>query len=369
MKAPRYDLLDGRGTYHYKGYSAKSDNLLPPLLVATPFGMQPGDARLADVSGDGLPDFAIGRLPVVTAGELQAVVAKIRAYEAGGGWRSELLFAADNGGEAGDFAAASDEIARNVVDGYAIEKAYIDNSSAGEVRSSVLSGFSHGKGLVNYVGHAGITALAHEGILKSGDVDGLGNAGNAPVLIAASCDMAQCSVPGYASLGETLVVNRNGAVAVWSALGEAFNTVNKNQAGWIVGSLYRGNGALLGDAVCDGITGAANGAAIALRYVLLGDPTLGVCSSARLRQAIVPSRMTRYEWLRLMFTPIELDDLGVDVNSVIQPFEPKPTIFRFGVNEREIKEPVYDGRVIDLHKAGDEIILRAGENVLNLTGV
>ena len=51
-----------------------ADNLLPPLMAATPHGLFASDNRFADVEGDdGVPEMAIGRLPVVTSDELDAV--------------------------------------------------------------------------------------------------------------------------------------------------------------------------------------------------------------------------------------------------------------------------------------------------------
>ena len=60
----------------------------------------------------------IGRLPVKTLAETQAVVDKIVQYETHpfpGGWNEKVTFVADNADEAGDFAAASEMVATTYV--------------------------------------------------------------------------------------------------------------------------------------------------------------------------------------------------------------------------------------------------------------
>jgi hypothetical protein len=70
-KAPRYVVLVGEGTYDYKDNLGYGDNLLPVLMVATPHGLFASDNRFVDVVGnDGVPEMAIGRLPVATSSEL-----------------------------------------------------------------------------------------------------------------------------------------------------------------------------------------------------------------------------------------------------------------------------------------------------------
>ena len=63
-----------------RGYGG---NLLPPVMVGTPQGLFASDGWLVDSNGNGAPAVAIGRLPVLTAEELQRVVDRIIAYEGG----------------------------------------------------------------------------------------------------------------------------------------------------------------------------------------------------------------------------------------------------------------------------------------------
>ncbi|MGH9336702.1 MAG: C25 family cysteine peptidase, partial [Vicinamibacteria bacterium] len=52
--APRFVVLLGKGTYDFKDVLAKGDNLMPPLMAATPNGLFASDNRLADVVGEDL---------------------------------------------------------------------------------------------------------------------------------------------------------------------------------------------------------------------------------------------------------------------------------------------------------------------------
>ena len=82
---PQYVVLLGKGTYDYKGVTHQATNLLPPLMVSTPEGMFASDNRFADVVGDdGIPEYALGRIPVVSNDEFNAYLAKLSASESHG---------------------------------------------------------------------------------------------------------------------------------------------------------------------------------------------------------------------------------------------------------------------------------------------
>jgi len=99
-KSPRYVVLAGDGSLDYKDALGFGGNLIPPKLVPTDSGLAASDNYLADVDGDHLPEFSIGRLPVVSPEELATVIEKIIAYEQGPGSLAAVLVAdlPDNGG-------------------------------------------------------------------------------------------------------------------------------------------------------------------------------------------------------------------------------------------------------------------------------
>jgi hypothetical protein len=212
-KKVKYAVLAGKGTYDYNDRLGKGDNLVPVILAKTPDGLFAADKEFGDVKGkDGLPEIAIGRLPVVTNAELRDVIEKIKAYDGSqGGWTGKALMIADNNDGGGDFAQGSDELA-GLADGYPAEKIYLSGSPA-ETRSRILAAWSAGAGLVNYCGHAGLDRLAQENIFDVTTAIGLRNNGRLPLAVMLTCVAGRFELPGFTSLGEALLLNREGGIA------------------------------------------------------------------------------------------------------------------------------------------------------------
>jgi hypothetical protein len=218
----------GEGSLDYKNYRGYGDSVVPPLLVGTPYGLFASDNRLVDVNEDGVPEMAIGRLPVLSGSELSALIGKIKAYErsVGGDWQQDVLMVADDVDiEAGHFPVDSDAVASLIPAGYNVQKVYITaETSASEVRNELLARLQAGLRLVNYIGHGAPDRLASEGLLRVSDVAGLGNGDRLPVLAGMTCLIGRYEHPGGDSLSEQLVLQRDGgAIAVWSPTGMSLN--------------------------------------------------------------------------------------------------------------------------------------------------
>ena len=274
--APRFVLLAGNGTYDYRDNLGLGTCLLPPFMVRTPYGLHASDNRLADLDGDGMPDLAIGRLPVLTPQELAGAVAKIVSYESGGAWKQDVLLAADNPDMGGDFPLCSDAIAQHVPESYDLAKAYLPDRTVPEARAMTLAGLSNGCRLLNYLGHATRTRLAAEGLIEIDDLAGLANASNAPIVLGMSCTLGRFAVPGYDSLGSALAAKPNGgAVAVWAPVGLAWNAASAALDDALFEALFTAKRARFGEAVLDALqTRAPAGSTLVDMYSLLGDPAL-----------------------------------------------------------------------------------------------
>jgi hypothetical protein len=304
QKAPRYLLLAGSGSYDYKDYSGAHDNLLPPMLVATAGGVQVSDAALADVSGNGLPDIAVGRIPARTAAELDDAVTKIINYESGGSWKTNVLMAADNADDGGEFSSDSEVLAGKVPAGYSVTKTYLGSNNTAEVHQQIMDSLSAGVAVFNYIGHAGITGLANENIFTADDIGGLSNSANAAIMLSASCDIAQFGIPGYPAMGEKMVVGTNGAAAVWSAIGGVYNRDSIRLSGGVFDSIFAAGTARIGDALMDSFEADSYGASLSDHYVLLGDPALAVGSpDAAPRSAVLSDTIAYSEWKLINFAP------------------------------------------------------------------
>jgi Peptidase family C25 len=257
QRAPTAVTLVGDGTADPRDYSARhSPNIIPPYLAMVDpwigetaceacYAQLDGDSPLADVP----PDLRLGRLPVKSADELRALVAKIIGYETAAGgldWRSRAVFVADNYREAtgatdsaGDFAAFADQSAALLAPGIDIRRLYYDpspthvgvpwrepDSARAYARTREL--LDGGAGLATYVGHShqwqwAVTdpAATPSYLLELYDADELANVGRLPILLEMTCLTSAFQTPAYSgtTIDERLLLAPGGAVAIWGPTG------------------------------------------------------------------------------------------------------------------------------------------------------
>lgn len=279
---PGYAVLVGEGSLDYRNLLGYGDCVMPPLLVRAEGGLFPADNRLGDVTGDGHPEMAVGRIPVLTAAELDAYVDKILAYESqeSPDWASNALLLADSPDAAASFSADSDRVAASIPAGYAIERIYLDAEPLAQARERLFAGLASGASLVNFVGHGGLDRLSGSGLLTSADVASLGNGDRLPVLTAMTCTVNRFAVPGVPSVGELLVKSpAGGAAAVWGPSGLSFHGEARHLAELFYRRTSEADGARLGDwilrSMADYRALGGDGAMLDI-YNLLGDPALSV---------------------------------------------------------------------------------------------
>lgn len=278
--APRYVVLAGKGSYDYRGLHGDTANLVPAMVAATGLGLVGSDLPLADFVGrDGDPEVAIGRLPVLSADELRAFVAKLRAYESApaGSWSSRVALVADDADAAGDFPATSLRLRDRIPAGFDVETIHLASpADAAAARARLLTAFGEGAALINFVGHGGLDRLAHEVLLASDDVPALANGARLPVFTAESCYVASFAFPGFRTLAEELVLApQGGAIAAWGPGGLSFEGEVAELADRILPALLDSGSGRLGDRAVAGLRAylAAGGKArVAAAYTLLGDP-------------------------------------------------------------------------------------------------
>lgn len=282
-RAPRYVALIGKGSYDYRDLLGEEGNLLPPRMVSSRHGLVPSDSSFAIFDGSPLPRMAVGRLPVVSAAELLALVDKIAAYEASGGgeWSGRGLLVADNPDSAGAFHLDSDALAAGLPAGLDLERVYLGQPlSLTEARERTVAGFRDGARFVSYVGHGGFDRMAAEGLLTREQVPSLDNGERLPVVAALTCNLGMFAFPGFTSLGEALVIEAGGgAAAVWGPMGLSLNAEATALGGRLLPGLAAdGGGELrLGDRLLAGLEAylATGGNPELTRlYGLLGDAAL-----------------------------------------------------------------------------------------------
>jgi hypothetical protein len=278
--APRYVVLAGKGNFDYKDIMGLGGNLIPPLMVRTDHGLFASDNRLADVIGDdGVPDLAIGRLPVVTGEEFLQYLDKIRAYETAsvGPWTSRVLMLADNPDRVANFPAESDRLSSYLPSGYQPERIYLSELTVADARERLWQAWMSGVAHVHYIGHGGLDRLAEEALLTSADVPALDNGNRLPIVTTMTCTVGRFAIPGFAPLAEELVQKTNGgAIAVWAPTG-----LSKNGQAAVLGEQFFiaafQNRQTLGEAIVGALHElAARGASRTMLeiYQLFGDPAL-----------------------------------------------------------------------------------------------
>jgi len=276
---PDYVFLIGKGTFDPKDYLGHGDNLITPVMAATPYGMAASDNLLADIDGDRLPDFAIGRLPVLNEAQFESYVQKVIAYEdASGAWLDDALMLADDPDQAGDFTALSDAAITHLPSGMTATTVYLEQLDITAARTNLFAAWTQGTRLVNYVGHGGVDVFASETLLSSADMTNLETTGMSAAVSALSCVVGQFELPGWDALSESLLgVEDGGAVTMWAPTSPSYSG-----AAQVLNNVYfdelEAPGSRVGDAVLTSIQAAAPGSASFLleTYTLLGDPATRV---------------------------------------------------------------------------------------------
>jgi hypothetical protein len=214
--APQYLTLVGDGHFNFKGYNPAQfppqPNPIPPYLAWVDYwqGEVPADALFGDVNDDGVPEVAVGRLPVNTPAEAQVVVQKIISYDQAtrsADWQKRGLFVADNADYAGDFPAVTKEIIAGytpaditAVPAYLSEGAIgtpVTNQQINAARSTILNNLQSGVLMVQYAGHGAPERWAQElrtdvpgdtaGIWRTGDIAQLKNGSKLPLVMTFNC--------------------------------------------------------------------------------------------------------------------------------------------------------------------------------------
>jgi len=241
--SPLYVLLIGDGSWDYKNTLGLGQNFIPPIMIQTSdWGQTPCDNLYACVSGDDfIPDLFIGRLPVQTNKQLDAIIAKIISTESTpelGDWRRRLLFICGSGIHGATFRNQSENLILNhVPSDYLVSRVYAHSTDPvtdpyfGGTQD-LIDALDQGASFVNFIGHGGGGIWSDAGLMRLEDVDRLRNDPRWPMVASLTCFTAAFDEPKRASLGEKLLLAENrGAAGFWGASGLA----------WLYGDYYLNN--------------------------------------------------------------------------------------------------------------------------------
>ena len=236
-------------------------------------------------------NIGVGRLPVNTLAEANAMVDKICTYmddKVLGKWKSQILFLADDGdhGLHVETADGGAERLRNKNKDFIVNKIYLDAhtqevSAAGEsyplAKNQYDNLMSSGVLFMDYSGHGGYNNITNELFMKSADIQKMSNV-NQGFWMLATCSFSHFD-GGVTSAGEYAVLNPlGGAIGVLSACRTVYatqNTVfNRNLCDTLFGhaNVFEYN-MTLGEAtrIAKNKTGYDSNK---LPYILLADPAL-----------------------------------------------------------------------------------------------
>jgi hypothetical protein len=276
--APRFAVLAGDGSYDYRNLLGKGGNLLPPLLGPTPFGAAASDNGYGDSNGDGIPEVVVGRLPVLSAAELDAVTDKIAVYEDGirSSLDNGLLLVADQSDGGSNFQEGCDDIAAIAPSAMPVAKVYRNAISASAARRSILNNLQSGVGFFDFSGHSNLYQISIDALLKTADIARLYNKERLPIVTATTCSVNGFHDPGSDSIGEVLVVEpTGGAVAVLSSSLMSMDFQSRTLSQEFHRALWNVEIPTIGEALKKALAVFIAGGGepyLASSYLLLGDP-------------------------------------------------------------------------------------------------
>ena len=269
---PRFVVLAGTGTLDYRSLEQPSGPM-PPMMISTPDGLYASDSKFADANNDGVPELAIGRIPVSSNAELLAYVAKLREHSASAA-TNPIAFTADAQDQGLDFGQASDESSLPLA-GRPSTRLHVGEIGAQAARDGLLDVWQNDTPLVSWIGHGGVDQLANSGILTAGDAPSLLASGRLPVLVAMTCTINRFELGFTEALGSALTRQVDGgALAVWSATGLSNHEDARAMQRTFMKLAAENPQLKVGELIVRTLT--AHPGETAGIYVLLGDPAIAL---------------------------------------------------------------------------------------------
>jgi hypothetical protein len=210
----QYVLLVGDDTFDYRDLLGLGLVSYIPSINGWDgeFGRVPSENRYADFDEDGLPDVAIGRLPVQTEEDADVMVDKLaRQSSVLVDAQGAHVIAVDNDGP-------GDALFRREAEGLAARLSSVSWADLGDglgtARTALLDGLAAGAPTTHYFGHGGHDRWADEGLLTSADVAGFAGTSRETVLFTWACESQWYQHDAGAVLNEALLLTpRGGALA------------------------------------------------------------------------------------------------------------------------------------------------------------
>lgn len=239
----KYVLLMGKGTHDYRDLKGFHNNYVPTWETATDNQDEVNSMcsddyyALMDLNEGknctGKVDLGMGRIPITTPEQGNAVVAKIKHYSdlsaTHGIWKNNHLFMADN--DLKTYAQNTDEFDYMLDTSWRVamtKKLYIDSypvvsTPAGDrvpgANAKLMDYLEKGVSVFSYTGHGGVKSLSAEWVLAISDIIAMDNYDRLPFIHTATCEFSKFDDPNVVSAGELLVLSeRGGAIAMLTTM-------------------------------------------------------------------------------------------------------------------------------------------------------
>lgn len=195
---PAYLTLLGDGHWNFKSFNTAAypapPIMIPPYLAwVDPWqGEVPADSLFGDLTGDGVPEVAVGRLPAANLDEALLMVDKVAHYDESARtaeWQKRALFVADNN-DGNDFPGLSDDVINNhLPESIAPQRIYLGQTHAdpASAKTAIRDAINAGAVMVQFGGHGATWRWTHEQIWTKDDAANLTNGASLPIVLTFNC--------------------------------------------------------------------------------------------------------------------------------------------------------------------------------------
>jgi len=291
----RQVLLVGGDTFDYRnrlrGSRRGTARSLIPTLYAPASGRmrhEPADPLFGDVDGDGMPEIAIGRLPVQTEEELALMVEKTLGFASVVDPQAALFVsAATSPGEDYSFSQQAQLLAQTIPDYWNSTVLSLDEQSPESLGQQFAMHLASGVALTTWIGPASAQGWGSSDELSAGSLQAAADGGLPTVVNQIGCCSAWIVDPRRQSLAHQWLIGRaSGAAAVFGTGARVDRAVEEALSRELIIALVD-DGLTVGDALLQAkraLVGQFDATLLrqaASAYLLLGDPGMRLPATFR----------------------------------------------------------------------------------------
>ena len=304
----KYLTLFGRASFDFRNLLGFGKNFVPAYqtkvenpLAETDFCTDDYFGLMDDNEGSnsqGHVDLGIGRLPVSTPQEAEAVLNKIYLYDdilrMHGDWKADYLLLTDD--EVSNYIESNEAYQRmtdTTCPALTAKKVYCGayqhvTSNSGVTipgaNADLMYTLNHGVLAMYYTGHGGVKGLTGDKVFTNSDIAALTNSDKLPFVFTATCEFSKYDNPLLVSAGEQMFLKPDGgSVAMFTTCRSTYGHNNIRQGRALMKVLYQRDeegrpqrfGDIVRQAKNDPLNYSGNSQSnLNIRFLFLGDPVL-----------------------------------------------------------------------------------------------